>query len=267
MAVAIGRLNPLGEVDARLLEFVGHGGHLITGFRNRDVRHCLYGERSKDAAVHRRQSGQVSRLLALLRPRIDPENHQNASVSGHNTRPGADHGDPGGAGRWGGETDRRGVNSERYTSLENALEIRVQRTRFFRLVVQSDPILRMGVTPVRSRREFQVGPSEAIHSDPRALDPLGQLADVDLILLGRVFLLRILLSVISGHPKGRSVVIRSSYLPKSSPMLSAPAQPCGRGRLARFSLPQRLAVWWVALPWPILPVPAVLLALCRVVAF
>src|SRR5208282_2153127 len=44
---------------------------------------------------------------------------------------------------------------------------------------------------------FQVGPSEAIHSDPRALDPLGQLADVDLILLGRVSLLRILLSVIS----------------------------------------------------------------------
>ncbi len=74
----------------------------------------------------------------------------------------------------------------------------------------------MGVTPVRSRREFQVGPSEAIHSDPRALDPLGQLADVDLTLLGRVFLLRILLSVISVL----SVVIRSSYLPKSSPRLS-----------------------------------------------
>src|SRR5271157_3667415 len=108
---------------------------------------------------------------------------------------------------------------------------------------------------------FQVGPSEAIHSDPRALDPLGQLADVDLILLGRVSLLRILLSVISVL----SVVIRSSYLPKSSPRLSAPARTCGRGRLARFSLPQRLAVWWVALPWPILPVPAVLLALCRVV--
>jgi hypothetical protein len=71
--------------------------------------------------------------------------------------------------------------------------------------------------------------------------------------------------VIAGHPKGRSVVIRSSYLSESSPRLSAPARTCGRGRLARFSLPQRLAVWWVALPWPILPVPAVLLALCRVV--
>src|SRR5271165_2348320 len=47
-----------------------------------------------------------------------------------------------------------------------------------------------------------------IHSDPRPFDPLSQLADVNLILLGRVSLLRILLSVISGHPKGRSVVPR-----------------------------------------------------------
>jgi hypothetical protein len=60
-------LNPLGEADAQLLEFVARGGHLVTGFRNRDVRQCLYGDRSKDAAVHRRQSGRVSRLLALLR--------------------------------------------------------------------------------------------------------------------------------------------------------------------------------------------------------
>ena len=60
-------LNPLGEEDARLLEFVGRGEHLITGFRNRDVRRCLYGERSQDAAVHRGQSGRVSRLLGLLR--------------------------------------------------------------------------------------------------------------------------------------------------------------------------------------------------------
>lgn len=60
-------LNPLGESDARLLEFVGSGSHLIAGFRNRDMRPCLYGDRSKDAAVHRGQSGRVSRLLALLR--------------------------------------------------------------------------------------------------------------------------------------------------------------------------------------------------------
>jgi len=38
-------------------------------------------------------------------------------------------------------------------------------------------------------------------------------------------------------------------------------------KLAQFSLLQRFAVWWVAPPWPTLPVPAVLLALCRLVAF
>ncbi len=64
-----------------------------------------------------------------------------------------------------------------------------------------------------------------------------------------------------------SVVPRSSCLPESSSRLSAPARPRGRGRLAQFSLLQRFAVWWVALPWPILPVPAVLLALCRVVEY
>jgi hypothetical protein len=60
-------LNPLGEADARLLEFVGRGEHLITGFRNRDVRRHLDGERPQEEAAHRRQSGRVSRLLALLR--------------------------------------------------------------------------------------------------------------------------------------------------------------------------------------------------------
>src|SRR5262249_52905566 len=60
-------LNPLGEEDARLLEFVGRGEHLITGFRNRDLRQCLYGERSKDAAVHRGQSARGGRLLGLVR--------------------------------------------------------------------------------------------------------------------------------------------------------------------------------------------------------
>ena len=41
--------------------------------------------------------------------------------------------------------------------------------------------------------------------------------------------------------------------------------PCGRGKLAQFSFLQRFAVWWVAPPWPILSVAAVLLALCRLV--
>ena len=43
------------------------------------------------------------------------------------------------------------------------------------------------------------------------------------------------------------------------------ARPCGRGKLAQFSLLQRFADWWVAPSWPILSVAAVLLALCRLV--
>src|SRR5262249_7569561 len=60
-------LNPLGEEDARLLEFVVRAEHLVTAFRSGDRGQCLYGDRAKAAAVHRRQSGRVSRLLALLR--------------------------------------------------------------------------------------------------------------------------------------------------------------------------------------------------------
>jgi len=60
-------LNPLGDEDARLLEFVNRGEHLVMGFRNWDLRQYLYGDRSTDAAEQRRQSGRVSRLLVLLR--------------------------------------------------------------------------------------------------------------------------------------------------------------------------------------------------------
>ena len=61
----------------------------------------------------------------------------------------------------------------------------------------------------------------------------------------------------------------SASVPSGSPDpvagTGAPARPCGRGKLAQFSLLQRFAVWWVAPPWPILSVAAVLLALCRLV--
>ncbi len=41
--------------------------------------------------------------------------------------------------------------------------------------------------------------------------------------------------------------------------------PCGRGKLAQFSLLQRSAVWWVAPLWPILSVAAVLLVVDQAV--
>jgi len=60
-------LNPLGENDARLLEIVSDGKYLITGFRNRDVQAAWFQGPARDAAEQRRRSGQVSRLLWLLR--------------------------------------------------------------------------------------------------------------------------------------------------------------------------------------------------------
>jgi hypothetical protein len=60
-------LNPLSEEDARLLEAVGQGSHLISGFRNRDIRQILYGNPPADEKAVRSQSSRVGRLLALLK--------------------------------------------------------------------------------------------------------------------------------------------------------------------------------------------------------
>ena len=60
-------LNPLSDADARVLEAVQQGAHLISGFRNRDIRQILHGDPPADEKVHRRQSNRVGRLLALLR--------------------------------------------------------------------------------------------------------------------------------------------------------------------------------------------------------
>lgn len=59
-------LRPFDEDDIRLLRIISGGEFEIAGFRNRDVRVGLYGE-SEDATERRRQSGRVSRLLAMLR--------------------------------------------------------------------------------------------------------------------------------------------------------------------------------------------------------
>ena len=60
-------LNPLSQGDARLLEVVQQGRHLIGGFRNRDIRQMLHGDPPADEKAYRRQTNRVSRLLALLR--------------------------------------------------------------------------------------------------------------------------------------------------------------------------------------------------------
>lgn len=59
-------LNPWGEPDATLLQTIARGEWTVNGFRNRDLRAALYNITS-DEAERRRQSGRVTRRLALLR--------------------------------------------------------------------------------------------------------------------------------------------------------------------------------------------------------
>jgi hypothetical protein len=62
-------LNLLGQ-DAGLLEGIGHGQFLLSGFRNRDVQSLLFGpasEWSDDPVQKRQRSGRVTRLLRMLR--------------------------------------------------------------------------------------------------------------------------------------------------------------------------------------------------------
>jgi hypothetical protein len=61
-------LNPLAPEDASLLEAVSRGEFMIDGFSNRQIRAILYPEaESADAAMQKRKSAKVTRLLRLLR--------------------------------------------------------------------------------------------------------------------------------------------------------------------------------------------------------
>jgi len=57
--------NPLAKLDRRLFAAILRGEHSIMGFRNRDIRHHLFGP-PKDGTALRRQRSRVSRLLKLL---------------------------------------------------------------------------------------------------------------------------------------------------------------------------------------------------------
>jgi hypothetical protein len=59
-------LNPLSGADGKVLRALARGDYLVQGLRNRDLRAALFGE-CKDQAERRRQAGQVTRWLALLR--------------------------------------------------------------------------------------------------------------------------------------------------------------------------------------------------------
>jgi hypothetical protein len=60
-------LNPLADDDARLLAAVHRGEFTVNGFRNADLRAVLFPSGDgDDPAQRRRQSGQITRKLALL---------------------------------------------------------------------------------------------------------------------------------------------------------------------------------------------------------
>ena len=60
-------LNPLATDDLALLTAVMHGEFARNGFRNRDLRRLLYGERPEGSAEVKRPSATVTRQLRLLR--------------------------------------------------------------------------------------------------------------------------------------------------------------------------------------------------------
>src|SRR5947208_6219214 len=60
-------LNPLAESDAALLAAVNRGEFAINGFRNRDLRPLLFGDRVTTTAERKRQAAKVTRQLRLLR--------------------------------------------------------------------------------------------------------------------------------------------------------------------------------------------------------
>jgi hypothetical protein len=60
-------LNPLSRAEQQLFFAVLRGEHALRGLRSRDLAPYLHQSPSPDPQVRRRQSGQRSRLLQLLR--------------------------------------------------------------------------------------------------------------------------------------------------------------------------------------------------------
>jgi hypothetical protein len=60
-------LNLLSAKDAALLAHVGRGEFILNGFRNRDLRNLLFTKPATDAREAKRRSGQVTRLIRMLR--------------------------------------------------------------------------------------------------------------------------------------------------------------------------------------------------------
>lgn len=60
-------LRPFQGSDATLLEAVGRGEFTLNGFRNKDLQHIFFGQRTDDLREKRRRSAWVSRQIRILR--------------------------------------------------------------------------------------------------------------------------------------------------------------------------------------------------------
>jgi hypothetical protein len=60
-------LNVMSIEDGRLLQIINDGQFTISGFRNRDLREQLFGSAPTEAKKRKKQSGQMTRRLMLLR--------------------------------------------------------------------------------------------------------------------------------------------------------------------------------------------------------
>jgi hypothetical protein len=60
-------LRPVSAEETRVFEVVMQGRFLLNGFTNRDLRQQLLGWADTDIILKRRQSGQITRILRLLR--------------------------------------------------------------------------------------------------------------------------------------------------------------------------------------------------------
>lgn len=60
-------INPFSHEDQNLLKAISDGKFTVNGFRNRDIRHILYGVDSSDSVLTKRRSGQITRQIRMLR--------------------------------------------------------------------------------------------------------------------------------------------------------------------------------------------------------
>jgi hypothetical protein len=60
-------LNLMSVGDRQLLKAINRGEYAITGFRNRDLREALFGKEPQKGTEKKKQTGQVTRRLQLLR--------------------------------------------------------------------------------------------------------------------------------------------------------------------------------------------------------